>query len=117
MNDQDIKDAVCKIATILDDKRFKDIRVLDMRSLVTYCDYFIIATGSNKRQLGAAQDDIRKVWKEVAGVPVLPEGGKESDWSLVDLGDMVIHLFTEDGRSFYDLESLWSEAIEVEVKL
>lgn len=115
MNDQDLDQAVRKIAKSLDDKRFKDIRVLDMRGIITYCDYFVIATGSNKRQLSAAHDDIRELWKELADVPVRPEGSNTSDWSLIDLGDMVIHLFTEDGRSFYDLDTLWSEAAEVEV--
>ncbi len=113
MNDKDIENAVRKIAKDLDDKRFSNIRVLDMRGIITYCDYFLIATGSNKRQLSAAQDSIREIWKELADVPVRPEGDNESDWSLVDLGDIVVHLFTADGRSFYDLEGLWGEASEL----
>ena len=112
MNDQYLEKAVRHLSTILVDKKFSDIRILDMRGIISYCDFFVIATGSNKRQLGSAHDDIRAYWKEIAGVPVRPEGDVDSDWSLIDLGDMVIHMFTEEGRSFYDLETLWSEAPE-----
>ena len=96
-----------------DDKKAHDILVLDIREISPITDYFLICSAQNKIQVKAIADNIEeKVQKE--GILMLhKEGYNESLWTLLDYGDVVVHIFTQTEREFYSLEKLWSDAKEV----
>ncbi len=98
------------------DNRGRDVVVLDMRDLTAILDYFVIATGTSRRQLHAISEEIDRVLQEELGDERLGiEGYSESRWILLDYGNVVIHLFDDEARSYYDLENLWAEAKRVDV--
>jgi len=98
------------IAAYADDKKARDIRELDLRSVVDYTDYFVIATGGTDRQVKAIHDGIHLGCKNDHGVlPRRVEGLGQSQWVLMDYLDVVVHLFVPEVRDFYDLERLWGE--------
>jgi ribosome-associated protein len=100
-----------RIAAIASDKKAIDIRVIDLREVVGYTDYFVICSGNTDRQTKAIHDAIYKElkdWKRV--LPRRVEGEREARWILMDYLDCVVHIFTPDARAFYRLEQLWGEA-------
>jgi ribosome-associated protein len=98
------------------DNRGRDIKVLDMRGITPVFDYFVIATGASRRQLHAISEEIDRVLEQEMGDHRLGiEGYTGSQWILLDYGDVVIHLFDEKTRAYYDLENLWSPAPHVDV--
>jgi ribosome-associated protein len=100
-----------RIAEIASDKLAQDIRVFDLREIVSYTDYFVICSGGTERQTKAIHDAIHQELKDVHGrVPRRVEGLTESRWILMDYLDAVIHIFTPDARSYYRLEQLWGDA-------
>lgn len=100
-----------RIAEIASDKVAHDIRVFDLRGIVSYTDFFVICTGNTERQTKAIHDAIYQELKDVHGrLPRRVEGLTESRWILMDYLDAVIHVFTPDARSYYRLEQLWGDA-------
>ena len=101
-------------ARTADDNRGRDITVLDLRQLTTFFDYFVIVTGTSRRQLHAISEEIDHALEEGMGDRRLGiEGYDESRWILLDYGDLVIHLFEPDTRDYYALEQLWAQAKRV----
>jgi ribosome-associated protein len=87
--------------------------VLDLREIASFTDYFVIASGTNERQVQAISDEVVETLKK-AGSPVTRvEGYKTAEWILLDFGDFVMHIFDEKVRKFYDLERLWRAAKQV----
>jgi ribosome-associated protein len=100
-----------RIAEIASDKLAQDIRVFDLRGIVSYTDYFVICSGGTERQAKAIHDAIYQELKdEHRLLPRRVEGLTESRGILMDYLDAVIHVFTPDARSFYRLEQLWGDA-------
>jgi ribosome-associated protein len=100
-----------RIAEIASDKLAHDIRVFDLREIVSYTDFFVICSGGSERQAKAIHDAIYQELKDVHGrLPRRVEGLTESRWILMDYLDAVIHIFTPDARSYYRLEQLWGDA-------
>ena len=94
----------------------RDIAILDMRQLTPIFDYFVLATGTSRRQLHAISEEIdHKLEDELHDHREGIEGYQESRWILLDYGTVVIHLFTEETREYYALEQLWSDARPVEM--
>jgi ribosome-associated protein len=94
----------------------RDIVILDMRHLTPIFDYFVLATGTSRRQLHAISEEIdHKLEDEMHDHREGIEGYQESRWILLDYGTVVIHLFTEETRAYYALEQLWSDARPVEM--
>ena len=90
----------------LEDKKAMDVRILDITHVSTLADYFMIASGSNRNQVQAMAK---------AGVhPKQIEGYQTANWILMDYGDVVIHIFDEENRLFYDLERIWRDGKVVE---
>ena len=98
------------------ENRGQDVLILDMRKLTAIFDYFVIATGASRRQLHAISEEIDRVLEKELGDRRLGiEGYRESRWIVLDYGSVVIHLFEEEAREYYDLENLWSEAGRVDI--
>ena len=99
-----------RIAEIASSKVAQDIRVFDLREIVSYTDFFVICSGGTERQTKAIHDAIYQELKDQNGLlPRRVEGLTESRWILMDYLDAVIHIFTPEARSFYRLEQLWGE--------
>jgi ribosome-associated protein len=97
------------------EKKAIDTVVLDLREIASFTDYFVIASGTNERQVQAISDAVVETLKQ-AGSPVIRvEGYKTAEWILLDYGDFVMHIFGDKARKFYDLERLWREAKRVEL--
>ncbi|GAA4705928.1 ribosome silencing factor [Brevibacillus fulvus] len=98
------------VAKAIDDKKANNIQILDIRDLSVIADYFVICNGNNERQVQAIVSEIReqvhKHGYDVKGI----EGAEEGRWVLVDLGDVVVHVFHREEREFYNIERLWSDA-------
>jgi ribosome-associated protein len=101
-----------RIAAIAADKKAIDIRVIDLRGIVSYTDFFVICSGGSERQAKAIHDAIYEELKhdEERLLPRRTEGNRESRWILLDYWDVVAHIFTPEAREYYRLESLWGEA-------
>ncbi|PTM59550.1 ribosome-associated protein [Desmospora activa DSM 45169] len=103
-------------ASAAEEKKAQRVTILDIRGLSVIADYFVICHGNSQTQVKAIVDAVRKKMQE-ADIPVKGiEGLSESRWVLVDLGDVVVHVFHKDERDFYDLERLWGDAALVGVQ-
>lgn len=98
------------VARIADDFRGSNILLLDMRKITAIVDYFIIATVNSKRQMKAMAEETDIVMKKRGSPRLGAEGEGETVWMLRDYGDVVLHIFTHDGRELYTLEQLWADA-------
>ena len=96
-------------------KKATDIRVLDLREVTAFADYFVICTGASARQLQAICDEVGLKLKQRGEAPSNLEGYGNAEWILADYGDYLVHIFSEKARAFYDLERLWRQAKEVPV--
>lgn len=98
------------------ENRGRDLVVLDLRDVTPVFDYFVIATGTSGRQLHAMSEEIDRVLEKQLGDKRYGiEGYNESRWIVLDYGTVVVHLFDEETRRYYDLESLWAEGKRVDV--
>ena len=97
------------------EKKALDLTVLDLRGIASFTDFFVIATGTNRRQVQAISDEVVEQLKRSGTRAARVEGYQTAEWILVDYGDFVVHVFDEKARRFYDLERLWREARRVDV--
>lgn len=104
-----------KIVEVLDAKLAEDIVVLNVSSLTTLADYFIIAVGNNERQTKALCDNLEDEMAKLGIFPVNKEGYNAGEWILLGFDDAVVHIFQPKVRDFYDLERIWQDAIKVDV--
>ena len=95
-------------------KAFNSI-VMDLRSVATFTDFFVITTGTNKRQMQAITDEIVEQLKRNGTRAARVEGYQTAEWILIDYGDFIVHIFDEKSRRFYDLERLWREAKRLDI--
>ena len=93
----------------LDDKLAEDIKIIDIRSISVLADYFIIADGNNKNQVQAMVDNVEEQLGRAGFEPKQIEGVRNSSWILMDYGDVIVHVFDEENRLFYDLERIWRD--------
>jgi len=106
MNSQQLCELTVKA---LEDIKAIDIKVLDVTDQSSVTDVMVIATGNTTRQVKSLANNVLKVSKENGMRPIGVEGEKASEWVLIDLGDVVVHVMTPDIRDFYNLEKLWGE--------
>jgi len=97
------------------EKKALNLTVLDLREIASFTDYFVIASGTNRRQVQAISDEVVEHLKHGGTRAARVEGYQTAEWILVDYGDFVVHVFDEKARRFYDLERLWREAMRVDV--
>jgi ribosome-associated protein len=110
MRSEDLRDLAIKT---LDDMKGIDIVTMDVRSLTAITDYMIICTGRSTRQVKALAESVALNAKEAHAAIARTEGDSESEWVLVDLGDVVVHVMLASARSFYSLEDLWEPVKEL----
>ncbi|MEZ4505925.1 MAG: ribosome silencing factor [Thermomicrobiales bacterium] len=104
------RDLALRIAEILADTPASDTVVLDIRSLSTFSDFFVICSGENERQLRAIAEKLQEELREEGVRPQRVEGTPRSGWIVLDYNDAIVHVFDRDLRDFYKMERLWAEA-------
>jgi ribosome-associated protein len=114
-NPADFDDRIRTALHAAADKKAIDLTVLDLRGVATFTDFFVIATGANKRQMQAISDEVVDKLKRRGSPAARVEGYQVAEWILVDYGDFIVHVFDEKARRFYDLEYLWREAKRLDV--
>ncbi len=98
------------------DKKGMDLRVFDVRELSSLTDYLLLVSGRSDRQVQAIAENIRTEFKHHHNLlPLAIEGMDQGRWVLLDYGEIMVHVFQQPVREFYDLEGLWSEAPEIEL--
>ena len=103
------------IVKALDAKKANNIKVLETRDITVLADYFIICTATSSTHIKSLSDEVEKVMKENGEPPLRTEGYRSGGWILVDFGCVVVHIFTDEARKFYNLEHLWQDAAEKDI--
>ncbi|MBR6222487.1 MAG: ribosome silencing factor [Lachnospiraceae bacterium] len=103
------------IVKALDDKKGKDIKVIDISEISVIADYFIIADGSNINQVQAMANNVEEVLGKEKVQPKQIEGYRSGNWILMDYHDVIVHIFMEEDRLFYDLERIWRDGKDVSI--
>jgi ribosome-associated protein len=102
-------------ASLAADTRCHGVVLLDVSTLSPITDYFVIATGTSGRQMRAVADQLIDAGKEVGYKAAHVDGYDSAAWILVDFVDVVVHVFSQDARHYYDLENLWGDARKIEL--
>lgn len=108
------RETALRCARIADDYRGRDTIVLDLTGLTPIVDFFVITTGTSRRQMHAIVEEVHRVLKSEGQKRIGLEGADSESWILLDYGDVVLHVFSEDSRQRYDLEHLWADAEPVD---
>ncbi len=95
------------VVTLLEDKKGEDILLMDIQNIASFADYFVICSGTSDRMLQSLADAIMEEAKKQFRIISSIEGEPVDGWLVVDLGDVVVHLFSPEQRDYYDLERLW----------
>lgn len=93
----------------IDDKKGQDIKVIDIHNVSVIADYFVIASGTNSNQVQAIVDNVEEQLGRAGFEAKQIEGNRNSSWILMDYGDVIVHVFDEENRLFYDLERIWRD--------
>ena len=94
----------------LEDKKAKDVKILKTAEHTVLADYFVICNGSSSSHIKALVDEVDKQLSEAGEPPIRREGLRSDIWVLMDFGSVIVHIFTDEARKFYDLERLWSDS-------
>ena len=98
-------------ARAADEKQGTNITVLDVGDVLAITELFVVATASNSRQVGAIQSEVNHKVREILGrSPLRSEGTVEQQWVLIDYGDVIVHIFAQEARDFYEIERLYFDA-------
>ena len=109
--EQEMVRIACKA---IDDKKAIDIKVIDIHEVSVIADQFSIASGNNLNQVQAIVDNVEEQLGRAGYEPKQVEGTRGSNWILMDYGDVIIHVFDEENRLFYDLERIWRDGKELD---
>ena len=115
MVEKNAKEMVKTAAAALQDKKGEDIRVIDISGVTVIADYFIIASGSNPNQVQALVDNVEEQMYKAGYDDPRVEGYNTASWVLLDYNDVIVHVFSQDDRLFYDLERIWRDGKEIDV--
>lgn len=103
------------LAKVLDSKKGQDIKVLKTEDLTTLCDYFVLCTATSNTQVKAMSDACEEEMEKHGEQAHHIEGHRDGTWLLMDFSCVVVHVFTDEARKFYDLERLWGDAQAVDL--
>ena len=98
----------------MEDKKAQDIKIINIEKVSSLADYFIVASGMNRNQVQAMADNVNEMLGKAGVEPKQLEGYQNANWILMDYRDVVIHIFDEENRLFYDLERIWRDGEIVE---
>lgn len=115
MNNISQEKAIETIIKALDSKRAEDIQLIGIKDLTIVADYFVIANGTSNTQTKALADEVEFKMKELGVEPLRVEGYQGATWIILDYGDIVVHVFYKETRSYYNLERLWSDGEQVDI--
>ena len=108
----DIKRVADKMVGILEDKKAKDVMAISIENVSVLADYFVICNGTSTTHIRTLADEVEKSLESEDGVKLLHrEGYNSARWVLLDYGDVIVHIFHEEDRKFYDIERLWSDGV------
>ena len=108
--------AMAKLAiTALEDKKAEDIRVIDISEVSVLADYFIIASGTNRSQIQALADNVQETLGRAGYELKQVEGYNTANWILMDFNDIIIHIFDNENRLFYNLERIWRDGKDIDI--
>ena len=110
-----MKGYIKTIYKALDDKKAEDIQIIDIHEVSYMADYFIIANGTNVNQIHALCDNVSEELAKLSLHAKQTEGYATGKWILMDYGDIIIHIFDKESRSYYDLERIWKDGKIVEI--
>lgn len=110
------KEIAIRAAKVLDDRKGLGIKLLEVTDVTSIADYFLICTGTSSTHVKTLCDSVEAVVADEMGEPLLHrEGHRGGTWVLLDFGCLVVHVFTNETREFYDLERLWNDANQIPV--
>ena len=104
-----------KIVQVMDSKKAKDIRLIKIEGISSLGDYFVVASASNTTQVKAIADEVEDEMTKLGLEPNRVEGRQSAQWILMDCYDVMVHVFLDEARSFYNLERLWSDAPQLDI--
>lgn len=108
-------EAALVAAAAIDDKKGLDVAILDVSELLVVTDLFVIASGTSNRHVKTLSEDVEgRLQEELGRKPLRREGKDHATWVLLDYGDMVVHVFDQQTRDYYQLERLWADAPVIE---
>ena len=105
-----------KICDALADKKGEDIKVINISEVTVLADYFIIASGTNRNQVQAMADNVEEILAKEGMEPNQIEGYQSGNWILLDYQDVIVHIFDQENRLFYDLERIWRDGKSIAVE-
>ncbi len=105
----EMKEIFDYIMSTLDNKKARDVKAIDIHELTTIADYFIICSGTSTTHIKTLADEVEFILKEKGILPLRREGYNSARWILMDYGDIIVHVFHEEDREFYNLERLWQD--------
>ena len=111
----DSKEMLKVIIDALQDKKAEDIRVIDISNVSVIADYFVIASGSNTNQIQAMVDNVEEEMFTAGFDNPKVEGYNTASWILLDYNDVIVHVFSEDDRAFYNIERIWRDGKEIDI--
>ncbi|HEY8422227.1 MAG TPA: ribosome silencing factor [Thermoclostridium sp.] len=112
----EISEMFDEIVTALEDKKARELRVIDIQELTTVATYFIICSGTSTTHIKTLADEVEFRLREKGVTPLRLEGYNSARWILIDYGDIVVHIFHEEDREFYNLERLWRDGRSISVE-
>lgn len=116
MMDAEARDTLRTAARAAADKKAFQIVGFEVSDLTSYTDSLLICSGASDRQVAAIAGEVQRQLKEAGRRPLHVEGERRSDWVLLDYGEFVIHVFTEEKRTYYGLDNLWGDAPKLEAE-
>ncbi len=119
IDNQYTKDLLDSIVEGISKVKGEDITILDLREIENaFCEYFVVCNGNSNTQVNALADSVERTVKtEMKERPFHVEGTQNAQWILMDYTNVIVHIFQKDVREFYDIESLWGDAIETKIEI
>ena len=106
-----------RIGSIIADFKAKDIKAYDVRGLTLVADAFVLCTATSEPQFRAVINGVRSQMRNIGVKPLNVEGAVHGGWTILDYSTIIVHVFREEARTFYDLDGLWADAPEIELDL
>ena len=116
MEKQNAKEMARLAIRALEDKKAEDIRVIDISGVSVIADYFIIASGTNRNQVQTMCDNVQEALGRAGYPEKQTEGYEGANWILMDFGDVIVHIFDRENRLFYDLERIWRDGRQMDLR-